>query len=77
MYDWNYIDDCISGLMLAGEQGKSDSVYYIGSRTRRPLKEIVSELRDILAPMYINFIVILVTWQRLILRMLYLLQRTG
>lgn len=50
MYDWNYIDDCISGLTLAGEQGKPDSLYYIGSRTRRPLKEIVEELRDILAP---------------------------
>lgn len=50
MYDWNYIDDCISGLTLAGEKGKSDSLYYIGSRTRRPLKEIVTELRDILAP---------------------------
>lgn len=50
MYDWNYIDDCISGLTLAGERGIPDSLYYIGSRTRRPLKEIVTELRDILAP---------------------------
>lgn len=50
MYDWNYIDDCISGLTLAGEKGQPDSLYYIGSRTRRPLKEIVGELRDILAP---------------------------
>ena len=50
MYDWNYIDDCISGLTLAGEQGIPDSLYYIGSRTRRPLKEIVEQLRDILAP---------------------------
>ena len=50
MYDWNYIDDCITGLTLAGELGKTDSLYYIGGRTRRPLKEIVTELRDILAP---------------------------
>lgn len=50
MYDWNYIDDCINGLTLAGEKGISDSLYYIGSRTRRPLKEIVTELRDIIAP---------------------------
>lgn len=50
MYDWNYIDDCIQGLTLAGEKGLSDSLYYIGSRTRRPLKEIVTELRDIVAP---------------------------
>ena len=50
MYDWNYIDDCIEGLTLAGELGKPDSLYYIGSRTRRPLREIVTELRDIIAP---------------------------
>lgn len=50
MYDWNYIDDCIQGLTLAGEKGLSDSLYYIGSRMRRPLKEIVTELRDIVAP---------------------------
>lgn len=50
MYDWVYIDDCIRGLVLAGEVGFSDMVYYIGSRIRRPLKEIVEELRDILAP---------------------------
>lgn len=50
LYDWNYIDDCIEGLTLAGEKGISDSLYYIGSRTRRPLKEIVTELRDIVAP---------------------------
>lgn len=50
MYDWVYIDDCIRGLVLAGEVGFPDMVYYIGSRTRRPLKEIVEELRDILAP---------------------------
>lgn len=50
MYDWNYVDDAVEGLVLAGEKGKSDELYYIGSRTRRPLKEIVSEVRDILAP---------------------------
>lgn len=50
LYDWNYIDDALEGLRLAGELGKSDAVYYIGSNERRPLKEIVSEVRDILAP---------------------------
>ena len=50
MYDWNYIDDALEGLILAGEKGKPDSFYYIGNRMRRPLKEIVFEVRDILSP---------------------------
>ncbi len=50
LYDWNYIEDTIEGLVLAGEKGKLDSVYYIGSNNLRPLKDIVGEVRDILAP---------------------------
>lgn len=50
LYDWNYIDDTINGLVLAGEKGQSDSVYYIGNNERRPLKDIVSEVRDIINP---------------------------
>lgn len=50
LYDWNYIDDTLNGLVLAGELGKSDAVYYIGNNERRPLKDIVSEVRDILNP---------------------------
>lgn len=50
LYDWNYITDTINGLVLAGEKGQSDSVYYIGNNERRPLKDIVTEVRDILAP---------------------------
>lgn len=50
LYDWNYIDDTINGLVLAGENGNSDSIYYIGNNERRPLKDIVSEVRDIVNP---------------------------
>ena len=50
LYDWNFIDDTINGLVLAGERGQSDSVYYIGNNERRPLKDIVSDVRDILNP---------------------------
>ena len=50
LYDWNYIDDTVSGLVLAGEIGKVDSLYYVGSNSIRPLKEIVYEVRNILAP---------------------------
>lgn len=50
LYDWNYIEDTIAGLVLAGEKGIIDSVYYIGSNERRPLKDIVSDVRDIICP---------------------------
>ena len=50
LYDWNYVEDTIAGLILAGEKGKVDSVYYIGSNNLRPLKDIVGEVRDIINP---------------------------
>ncbi|WP_276962595.1 NAD(P)-dependent oxidoreductase [Bacteroides graminisolvens] len=50
LYDWNYVEDTIAGLVLAGEKGIADSVYYIGSNERRPLKDIVSDVRDIICP---------------------------
>lgn len=50
LYDWNYIDDTIAGLVLAGEKGKADSVYYVGSNERLPLKDIVGKVRDIICP---------------------------
>ena len=37
LYDWTYIDDVIGG-------------YYVGSNRLRPFKEIITEVRDILAP---------------------------
>jgi nucleoside-diphosphate-sugar epimerase len=46
LYDWNFIDDAINGLLLAAEKGKSDELYYIG-RQLRPLKDIIFEVRDI------------------------------
>jgi len=50
LYDWNYIDDTLNGLILAGEKGKDDVVYYIGNNELRPLKDIVSDVRNYLAP---------------------------
>lgn len=50
LYDWNYIDDTIVGLVLAGEKGNSDDVYYVGNNERRPLKDIVSDVRDVVSP---------------------------
>ena len=48
LYDWNYIDDTLNGLILAGEKGKGDSIYYIGNNERKPLRDIVLETRKIL-----------------------------
>ena len=50
LYDWNYIDDTLEGLIAAGEKGKADSVYYVGNNYQMPLKDIVRGVRDILNP---------------------------
>ena len=50
LYDWNYIDDSIEGLSLAAEKGKDNELYYIFGNGIRPLKEIVSDVRDIINP---------------------------
>lgn len=50
LYDWNYIEDTLSALVLAGEKGLPDSVYYIGNKMRLPLKDIVARVRDIICP---------------------------
>jgi len=47
LYDWNFIDDTVRGLILAGEHGKPDSLYYIGNNQRRPLRDIIVQVRDI------------------------------
>lgn len=50
LYDWTYIDDCIGGVIAAAQSGRSDSVYYVGSRQLRPFNEIITEVRDIVSP---------------------------
>lgn len=56
LYDWNYIEDAVYGLFLAGEKGAKNQLYYLGSNIRRPLKDIVTELRDLINPnAIINF----------------------
>lgn len=50
LHDWTYIDDCIGGIIAAAEHGRAGQVYYVGSRQLRPFREIITEVRDILAP---------------------------
>jgi nucleoside-diphosphate-sugar epimerase len=48
--DWLYIDDAVEGLVSVGGKGINGKEYYIGNRTLRPFREIVTELRDTLNP---------------------------
>lgn len=50
LYDWTYIDDVVGGVIAVGEKGKRGREYYVGSRELRPFKQIITEVRDILAP---------------------------
>lgn len=50
LYDWSYIDDVVGGLHAIGEKGIDGKEYYVGSNCLQPFKDIISEVRDILAP---------------------------
>ena len=50
LYDWSYIDDVVGELYAVGEKGIDGKEYYVGSNCLRPFKNIISEVRDILAP---------------------------
>lgn len=49
-YDWTYIDDVIAGLLCVARQGQNLKDYYVGGRAPRPFCEIVTEVRDAVAP---------------------------
>ena len=49
-YDCTYVEDIVSGLVAIAERGKADKTYYVGHRELKTFREIVSEIRDILAP---------------------------
>lgn len=50
LYDWSYIDDVTGGLYAVGEKGVDGKEYYVGSNRLRPFRDIITEVRDILAP---------------------------
>ncbi len=47
-YDFIYVTDAVKQIVLAGKQGKVNSVYYIGNAQQRPLKEFVVEMKQVL-----------------------------
>lgn len=49
-YDWTYIDDCVKGLILIGEKGINQKRYYIGSSHPLLLKNIVTQVKNIVNP---------------------------
>lgn len=50
LYDWTYIDDVVSGIISAAERGLDGKDYYVGSKSLRPFRDIVTDVRDILSP---------------------------
>lgn len=46
MYDFIYITDAAKAFIAIGEKGTANRTYYIGSRSPRPLKEFLCEMRD-------------------------------
>ncbi|MDO4490602.1 MAG: NAD(P)-dependent oxidoreductase [Lachnospiraceae bacterium] len=50
MYDFIYIRDAVRAIRMAGEQGKNNRLYYIGSKRQMPLKQYLFRMRDLLAP---------------------------
>lgn len=55
-HDWIYIDDFVRGLLLVAENGKNFKSYYLGNRNLRTFKEIIKNVRDIIAPeLQLNF----------------------
>ena len=49
-YDLIYIDDIAEAFYRIGESGKNMKSYYVGHRKLRTFREIITEIRDILAP---------------------------
>lgn len=50
LYDMIYIDDIANAFYCIGESGHHMKSYYVGHRKLRTFREIVTEIRDILAP---------------------------
>lgn len=49
-YDFIHVCDVARAFYLLGEKGKGFCEYLIGSASARPLKEFITEMRDVLAP---------------------------
>ncbi len=50
LHDWTYIDDAVGGMMAVLERGAAGVEYYIGKHQPETFREIVTRVRDTLAP---------------------------
>lgn len=50
LYDMIYIDDIADAFVAIAEKGKNLKSYYVGHRKLKTFQELLSEIRDILAP---------------------------
>lgn len=50
LHDWTYIDDAVGGMMAVLERGVDGAEYYIGERRLETFREIMTRVRDTLAP---------------------------
>lgn len=50
LYDWTYIADAVQGLLCVAERGHNLKDYYVGSKEPKPFREIVTQVRDMIAP---------------------------
>lgn len=49
-YDCTYVDDIVNGLIAIANKGIKNKTYYVGHREMRTFREIVDNIRDVLAP---------------------------
>lgn len=49
-YDFIYISDAINSIIAVAEKGKAFNRYYIGSGEPKPLREFLTEMKNIVAP---------------------------
>lgn len=50
LYDWIYVEDVVSALIAACEQGKANKTYYVGHQELQTFEYLVTHTRDIVAP---------------------------
>jgi nucleoside-diphosphate-sugar epimerase len=49
-YDLIYIGDLVDALFAIGEKGKDQHEYYVGHRNLKTFKELMSDIRNVIAP---------------------------
>lgn len=50
LYDLVYIQDIVDALIAIGDKGRNMKEYYVGHRNLKTFKELITEIRDLIAP---------------------------